>query len=294
MLRIGRIAYANCTPIFHALKEQYPDGDYRYVEGVPARLNAQLAGGDIDVCPSSSIAYALNPERYLIIPDLSISSCGPVQSVLLYSVVPIEDLDGREVLLTAESATSVNLLKILLKQRYGCHCSFRVTDHALSTALREASAVLLIGDTALRELQSASGVRVYDLGELWYDWTGTPFVFALWLASRKAFATHADELRHLAGQLRHAKSYALANLDGIADVTPDAGWMGRDRLLHYWRSNLSYDLGREHLRGVTRFFRLAADMGLIEHAPELNFLEMDTEGSSRLTEPMDGVVETDG
>lgn len=287
MLRIGRIAYANCTPIFHALQERYPDGDYSYVEGVPARLNAQLAKGDIDVCPSSSIAYALNPERYLIIPDLSISSCGPVQSVLLFSAVPIGELDGREVLLTAESATSVNLLKILLKQRYGCHCSFRVTNHALNAALREAPAVLLIGDTALRELQASSGVRVYDLGEQWYDWTGTPFVFALWLASRKAFDTHTEELRCLAGQLRSAKAYALENLDRIADVSPDADWMGRERLLHYWRSNLSYDLGREHCQGLARFFRLAADMGLIEQAPELVFLEMGQGGVSP-------VVGTDG
>jgi len=274
MLRIGRIAYANCTPIFHALLEQHPDGDYCYVEGVPARLNAQLANGDIDVCPSSSIAYALNPGRYLIIPDLSISSCGPVQSVLLFSSVPIEELDGREVLLTAESATSVNLLKILLKQRYGCRCTFRVSDSSLGAALGEAPAVLLIGDTALRGLTAASGARVYDLGELWYDWTGTPFVFALWLASRKAFDTHTDELRRLAGQLRTAKAHALANLDRIADVSPDADWMGRERLLQYWRSNLSYDLGRDHCEGLNRFFSLAAGMGLIEQAPELVFLEM--------------------
>jgi chorismate dehydratase len=274
MLRIGRIAYANCTPIFHALLEQCPDADYRYIEGVPAQLTAQLANGDIDVCPSSSIAYARNPERYVIIPEASISSCGPVQSVLLFSTVPIEELDGREVLLTAESASSVNLLKILLKQRYGCHCTFRVTDHALRAALREAPAVLLIGDTALRELRAASGVEVYDLGELWYDWTGTPFVFALWLASRKAFHTHADELRRLAGQLSHAKAYALANLGRIADVSPDAAWMGRERLLRYWRSNLSYDLSSEHCEGLKRFFRLAAGMGLIEQAPDLVFLDV--------------------
>jgi chorismate dehydratase len=276
MLRIGRIAYANCIPIFHTLLEQYPGADYRYIEGVPARLNAQLASGDIDVCPSSSIAYALNPDRYLIIPDLSISSCGPVQSVLLFSVVPIEELDGRDVLLTAESATSVNLLKILLSQRYGCHCSFRVTDQSIDAALREAPAVLLIGDAALRALyglQAASEVQVYDLGGLWYDWTGTPFVFALWLASRKAFALHPDELRTLAGQLQQAKAYGLANLGRIADASPDADWMGRDRLLEYWRRNLSYDLGREHQEGLKRFFRLAADMRLIEQAPELAFLE---------------------
>lgn len=275
MLRIGRIAYANCTPIFHALKEQVPGGDYQYVEGVPARLNALLAAGDIDVCPSSSIAYALNPENYLIIPDLSISSCGPVQSVLLFSTVPIEKLDGREVLLTSESATSVNLLKIILKLRYGCHCTFRVTSRTLGEALQEAPAVLLIGDTALRSINLASKMLIYDLGELWHDWTGSPFVFALWLASRTAFAEHADELRVLAAALLRSKAYAMANLERIADSSPDAEWMGTGRLLEYWRTNLSYDLGSRHKDGLIHFYRLAAGMGLIDYAPELAFLELD-------------------
>jgi len=275
MLRIGRIEYANCTPIFHSLQELSPPGTYKYVGGVPARLNALLAAGDIDVCPSSSIAYAHHPERYLIIPGLSISSCGPVQSVLLFSTLPLEELDGRDVLLTSESDTSVNLLKILLKLRYGCSCSFSVTNNVLADALKEAPAVLLIGDAALRAVRLASGIRVYDLGELWYDWTGTPFVFALWLVSRKAFAAHAVELRELAAQFLRSKAYAQANLEHIADASADAAWMGRDRLLEYWRKNLSYDLDREHCEGLKRFFSLAAGMGLIASAPELAFLELD-------------------
>lgn len=272
MLRIGRIEYANCTPIFRALAERSPAGAYRYVGGVPAQLNAMLAAGEIDVCPSSSIAYALDPERYLIIPELSISSCGPVRSVLLFSRLTIGELDGREVLLTAESATSVNLLKILLKMRYGCACSFRVTDRPLAGALREAPAVLLIGDAALRAARAAADTYVYDLGELWYAWTGTPFVFALWLACRDAALKQGEELRRLARLFRQAKSHALANLERIAASSPEAGWMGYEPLMEYWRV-LSYDLTGEHIEGLKRFFGLAAGMGLIERAPELVFLD---------------------
>ena len=81
MLRIGRIAYANCSPIFHELQKQASGEDYQFIGGVPSHLNALLAAGEIDVCPSSSIQYALHPERYLILPDLSISSVGAVGSV---------------------------------------------------------------------------------------------------------------------------------------------------------------------------------------------------------------------
>jgi len=110
MLRIGRITYANCSPIFHELQKQAPAEDYQFIGGVPSHLNAMLAAGEIDVCPSSSIQYALHPERYLILPDLSISSDGSVGSVLLFSRIPIEELDGQTILLSSESATSVNLL----------------------------------------------------------------------------------------------------------------------------------------------------------------------------------------
>lgn len=273
MLRIGQIDYANCTPVFQALRDQFPCDDYQFVRGVPAQLNALLANGSIDVCPSSSIIYALHPERYLIIPDLSISSCGPVLSVLLFSSLPIERLDGSTVLLTSESATSVNLLKILLKKRYGCNNIFRTTNLSMKAALSEAPATLLIGDAALKASQSYHGLFVYDLGELWYSWTGTPFVFALWLASKHAFTSFASELFVLAGQLQQSKIYALENLENIVDVSPDVSWMGREALLRYWRTNISYDLEQEHCTGLKMFFRLSAELGLIENAPELVFLE---------------------
>jgi chorismate dehydratase len=255
------------------LDELFPEEGYRYVCGVPARLNSMLARGDIHVCPSSSIAFSAQPEQYLIIPDLSISSCGPVQSVLLFSSTAIEDLDGRTVLLSSESATSVNLLKILLARRYGCSCSFEVTQQTGLSALEpdDAAALLLIGDAALHAAQTASGLYIYDLGEIWYKWTGTPFVFALWLTSRSAVERHGSQLRRLALQLRQAKIHAVNSLELIAGTAAENVWMGREGLLEYWKV-LSYDLDERHVEGLKLFFRLAAEAGLIASAPELAFL----------------------
>ncbi|NTW70592.1 MAG: menaquinone biosynthesis protein, partial [Chlorobiaceae bacterium] len=181
MLRIGRIEYANCTPLFHVLQEQFPCPEYEFVAGVPAELNRMLLTGAIDVCPSSSIEYAYHPDRYTILPQLSISSIGAVASVLLFSKVPVEKLDGQKILLSSESATSVNLLKILLAQCFGCSCSYEVAPPGVTVTDGESSALLLIGDSALRASLEKSDLFVYDLGEIWYSWTGFPFVFALWL-----------------------------------------------------------------------------------------------------------------
>lgn len=275
MLRIGRIEYANCTPVFHALHELYPLTAYQYIGGVPAYLNGLLASGDIDVCPSSSITFSTHAEQFLIIPDISISSRGPVLSVLLFSTIPIEKLDGKTVLLSSESATSVNLLKIMLKIRYGCDCSYQVTSQVDADDLHGAAALLLIGDAALRASKSSSSMFVYDLGALWYDWTGEPFVFALWLTTRIAFENHGEELVRLFQQLRHAKVYAKEHLERIVELSPERNWMGPELLLEYWRKNICYDLTDQHLAGLKRYFRLAVEAGLIASAPEFAFLPTD-------------------
>ena len=277
MLRIGRIAYANCSPIFHELQKQASCEEYRFIGGVPSRLNALLAAGEIDVCPSSSIEYALHPDRYLILPDLSISSIGAVASVLLFSRIPMEELAGHTVLLSSESATSVNLLRILLKKRFGCSCSFTVSGQPLDSALREAPAMLLIGDAALRASLLESGLFVYDLGELWHDWTGLPFVFALWFCGQQVAKERHAEVVRLASKLIVSKKRACADLDAIAQSSTEVQWMGRERLVAYWRENISYDLENMHLEGLTLFYRYCVELGLLPAEPALHFLELTPE-----------------
>ena len=275
MLTIGRIDYANVTPLFHALREHFPCAGYRFACGVPAELNALLAAGKIDVCPSSSIEYAIRSERYLILPDLSISSIGPVASVLLFSRVPIEELDGREILLSAESATSVNLLKILMRKRFNSTCRYAVSSGPPAEALCSAPALLLIGDAALRSSMAVAGtgVRIYDLGSLWYEWTRLPFVFALWFCTRIAATERCHEVRKLAEQLVRAKGFAAMERELIADLSPEAAWMGREGLVNYWRDNISYELGKAHMEGLRLFYRYAAELELIAKAPELHFFK---------------------
>lgn len=272
MLRIGRIEYANCTPIFWALHDIRPSDDYQLVGGVPAQLNAQLAAGKIDVCPSSSIEYALHPERYLILPQLSISSVGAVGSVLLFSRVPLEELDNRDVLLSSESATSVNLLKILLEKRFGCTCSYSVQTTSVSESLRAAPALLLIGDAALRASHLNSDLLVYDLGQLWFEWTGLPFVFALWLCRQQVAEDYNAEVGNLARNLLVSKEHARKNLQSIAEGSLEASWMTTDSLVAYWRENISYDLDDSHLNGLILFYRYCAELGLLKAEPQLNFL----------------------
>jgi chorismate dehydratase len=245
--------------------------EYQLVDGVPSRLNSMLAAAQIDVCPSSSIEYALHPERYLILPNLSISSVGAVGSVLLFSRVPLEQLDARNVVLSSESATSVNLLKIILEKRFGCVCSYSLQTSSFEDTLRDAPALLLIGDAALRASLLKPDLLVYDLGQAWYEWTGLPFVFALWLCRRLAVEERSVEMDNLAGQLLKSKEHALKNLHSIAESASEALWMGVDRLETYWRENISYDLEDRHLEGLNLFYRYCVELSLLTAVPPLHF-----------------------
>ena len=272
-LRIGEISYANCTPIYTTLKAGFDCGPYEFVTGEPSLLNAMLARGEVDVSASSSIEYARHADEYLVIPDLSISSSGEVGSILFFSKRPIEDLGGREVAVSSASATSTVLLKVLLRFKYGIEPIFRPRPPKLSSMLGVADAALLIGDAALREriaLPEGSGLFVYDLGREWDDFTGLPFVYALWMIR----ADSAGRLREAASGLKRdlllARDKSMKEYGNIALAAPESAWMGADGLVSYWRA-MSYRLEDSHIEGLMRYLGYAKQVDEIPAVPVLKF-----------------------
>lgn len=272
MLRIGEINYLNCTPLFSMLRAHFNTPEYHFVSGTPAVLNARLRCGEIDICPSSSIEYARNPGSYLILPDLSISADGPVKSVLLFSRLPIEHLGHASIGLTDESATSVALLKVILARHYKFTNSFTVVTGGVAEALLIHDAVLLIGDRALREDAERSDCHVYDLGALWREFTGLPFVFALWLVRKETVTCGRGEVLQLHARLIRSKRLALDDLAGIAAGLEQKSWTNREFLINYWRT-ISYELTPRHIEGLRLYFQYAVECGILDVAPVIRILE---------------------
>jgi chorismate dehydratase len=272
-MTIGRISYVNTIPFFHYLAQTgFAES---VVDGVPAELNNMLAAGAIDLSPSSSFEYARNWRNYMVLPDLSISSRGSVRSVLLFSRLPLEAVGTQEIALTAESATSVNLLKILLKEFCGAkELDCGAPEVPVENVIAAGSSALLIGDRALRTAGRVSrDMFVYDLGDLWYRFTGLPFVFALWIVRRQAFIDQPQAVRKFRSQLEQSLSLAFADLNGMAaEITPEAP-LTADELVCYWRDSMSYDLTAEHLAGLRLFFALCCKHGLLAEEPEICFAE---------------------
>ncbi len=278
-LRIGRISYLNVVPYFHYLVDEGFDGEI--VSGVPSELNTLLSQGRIDACPSSSFEYGLNADQYLLLPEHSISSIGPVHSVLLFSRGPISLLDGQDIAITGESATSINLLKILLLEFCGVNdARCQVPQGRVEEALAAGQSALLIGDRALTAAQNCpQDVQITDLGALWYHFTGLPFVFALWLLRRDAVSKHFDEIARFTPQLKSARQRAFADLPALAAHYAENSGFSPAGLENYWQG-IDYDLSDVHLEGLRLFFTLCEKHQLLDTVPDFHFFSAEASRQS--------------
>ena len=259
-MRLGRIGYINCFPVYAAIDRGLVPAPGELVTGTPAELNDLLVAGALDLSVISAVEYARHARDLVLLPDLAISCDGPVRSVMLLSQHPVDRLNDRPVLLTASSRTSVALLELLCRNVWGIRPRFaearaEATDLDHLAALPH-DAVLVIGDPALLLAQRGGYPYRYDLGQEWKRWTGLPFVFAVWAARRSAAAA-AVRRGHAA--LLESRDWGLAHLDDLAGEASRASGVPVGTCREYF-AGLDYACTDRHLAGLTDFFqRLAAD-----------------------------------
>ena len=270
-LRMGRINYLNVLPIYHPLEAGILPCEYELVSGPPALLNDMMSAGLLQVSSCSCFEYARHPDRYFLVLDLSIGSGGPVMSVLLLSKKPIEQLSGHEILISGESHTSVALLRLLMKDQYKLKVSYRTGKVTPALGKPNApEAFLAIGDEALRLRNHRDYPYMLDMAEAWREWTGLPFIFGLWVISRKACAEGLIQ-EDPGGILRQGRDWGLAHMDIILDLTAHGCPLSRDELYRYYTEGLVYTLRNEEIDGLRLFYSKLARAGLIGAEPSLEF-----------------------
>jgi chorismate dehydratase len=211
-LRCGRIVYTNDLPVYAAFDEgviAYPGSLHA---DVPARLNAMLTSGELDLSPISAFHWAQHADELVLLPDLCIGARDEVVSVVLVSQTPPALLDGAAIALTDESATGRNLLRVVLERRYGVRPSYLETRDPLAVA-GEGWPALLIGDAAIDALERFPRDIVYDLGTLWHEWTGQQTVFAVWAARRDAYERMPEAVRECMHALTDAYTWSRSHMD---------------------------------------------------------------------------------
>src|SRR6266567_4193529 len=261
-ISLGIFTYLNIQPVYYGLlHEPEKHDDINLVTGVPTRLNAALLSGEVDLSSVSGYAYAEHRSEFRLLPHLSISAPGAVESVLLFS--RYDDwraLDGKKVAVTNHSASAVNLLRVLCKHRYHIEPHFVTMPSDLDAMFASCDAALVIGDMALvegnqrREIAGAGTPTIFDLGQEWAEWTGLPFVFGVWAAR----ADRAEELRRsgVLEQLYRSKAEGLAHIDDIGREQGPRLGLSSEVCAHYLRQ-MTYDLSDADLQGWRLFLELS-------------------------------------
>jgi len=251
-IRLGRIKYINVAPVYYDLDKNSSPNIELTVEP-PSTLNKMLAQGKLDISSVSSAAYARNHHQWLVIPDLSISSYGPVMSVKLVSRHALKNLDKKKILLTSESETAVDLLKIIIEP-YNVNPIFQQKFIASPEWIKnDDEAALLIGDIALKFPWEKFFPYVYDLGELWTSQTNLPFVYGIWAVRSEYASEYPEKVQELIEKIHLSKKRGLKQISSISRMASQKLNLDLSICNKYYQ-RLSYDLTDNHIKGMETFF----------------------------------------
>ena len=262
MIKLGSFPYLNLKPlIWGAIKNQFTNFSILY--HIPSSLSNLLNMGVIDVGMVPIFDYFKN-ENYRIIKGIGIGSKGKVRSILFYMKKDIRKIEN--IGLDISSSTSSNLLRILLSKKYNIKPRYITVDFGLTSAkeiIKNIDSFLLIGDNALN--LEFDGLKCLDLGEEWYNWTGLPFTYAVWMTRKDIKIPNLDK------QLLELKEYGLNKIDEIVEESVNHYHFTKKECREYFTNNIKYDLTDEEIKGINLFYKFAQELKLSNPNKELKF-----------------------
>jgi len=265
MLKLGVIDVLNVLPVYYAILTGKIKIECDLVHGKVTELNQKLNSGEIDISVISSFEYALNQDKYLVFPNLSVSANGRVKSIYLFLDLPWDEVRGKTIYLTAFSLTSVHLIRFLMRD---------LDIHFTHDSSAPRSGELLIADAAISRFYEKKWPYVYDLAELWKKETGLPFVFALWAVTKESYQNAPKEVRQVCRKLLESRDLAAGKFQEMAARYNKGIFPSTEACTDYLQ-NLEYDLTPDFIKGFYLFQEKMVELGNLEEVARLNFLQID-------------------
>ncbi|WP_326620053.1 menaquinone biosynthesis protein [Streptomyces decoyicus] len=255
--RVGHIQFLNCMPLYWGLARTGTLLDLDLTKDTPEKLSEQLVRGELDIAPITLVEFLRAADDLVAFPDLAVGCDGPVMSCVIVSQKPLDQLDGARVALGSTSRTSVRLAQLLLAEKIGVQPDYYTCPPDLGVMMQEADAAVLIGDAALRaNLHDGPrlGLEVHDLGQMWKDWTGLPFVFAVWATRREYLEREPLVVQKVHEAFLASRDLSLEEVGKVAEQA--ARWETFDEpVLERYFTTLDFRFGPAQLGGVTEFAR---------------------------------------
>jgi predicted solute-binding protein len=267
-LRVGAVSYLNTVPLVWGMLHGPQRDEVELSFSIPSLCAEQLEKGEVDIglVPVAEIAR----QGLETVPGLGICCFGAVRSILLFSRVPWAKI--RTLCADLSSRTSVQLARVILRERYGAEPSFATCEPVLEKMLSDADAGLIIGDPALRLNPEELPFEYLDLGAEWLTLTGLPMVFAAWSGKPGLPLRAAERLT------RESYEFGRARLSEIIAHASKEHGISAGLAERYLRQHIRYELGSKEQDGLQAFLRLA------------NLNERTASGAAGPSRPGPGVV----
>ena len=277
--KVSIVKYLNAVPLAWGILEGPQKDIFEPVLNTPAECADQLSNRRVDIGLIPSIEFQ-RIKGCRIVPGPTVASMNRVRSVILVSVVPLWKV--KTVACDSGSRTSVALAKIIFSEFYHIHPDFRPAEPDLANMLAQSDAALLIGDNALKfmetnerpniELQKplvrlgSEPLQVFDLAERWRFLTGLPFVFAFW-AVREGF-----EDKKVVDTLKESRDFGVGNIPTIAERYSEPLQIKKEYVQEYLEHNVHYYMDSTCVDALQLFYEKAAHVGAIKGTRPLQFL----------------------
>ena len=216
----------------------------------PAELVALLRSGAVDVALLPIVELFDDPSL-IPLPGMAIGSDGAVRTVKLLSPVKITAVQNIQ--LDRESRTSNLLVQMLLAEIYGLDAN-RI-KYVLPQTVDRTLPRIVIGDKAIAD----EAAITLDLGALWKELTGQPFVYACWMTR------DTQNVAELTYQLKNCLEKNLRRIPEICEtLAPHFARWPQSQMIEYLSTNIRYRMGAREIEGIRRFHELLVRHGFMD------------------------------
>ena len=249
MHKLSVVSYLNTAPFLYGIAESgfLDNSDFELSLDIPATCALKVKTGKADI---GLIPVAVLPDlnNYHLIGNTCIGADGPVDSVLLLSQVPLQEI--KTIYLDYQSRTSNNLCRILASMHWKINVTFINSGDGYINDISNDNAGIVIGDRAL-DIRTRFRY-VYDLSESWKEFTGLPFVFAVWTSLKPP---EADFSTRLELALQWGIDHAAKAAELVKDKYP-----AHFNVESYLTRSISYTFDEHKRKGLETFLSLLSTL----------------------------------
>jgi len=261
LIKLGDVPFLNSKPLFHLLNNGYINYSIEIVSYTPNVLSKLLREKKIDM-GLVPVIELLTRGECKVVPDISISSFGKVDSVVLVSNRELKDI--RSVVLDRYSLSSAGLIRVLFKNFLNIDVEFTTRNYD-EHFFANVDSGMLIGDTGLKFLYTTKNrFKIYDLGDMWTNFTGLPFVYAL-LAVNDGI-----QLGEQLDNLIISKKEGVNFIEEICEKEAERIGISKEFCINYIKNRIGYDLNEEEIKGISEFAQCLNKIGIKTKFNKLN------------------------